>query len=413
MEIDVIGYVQYYYKQSPPSNKIRIFDYMNSVEETMEHLADLNQLYLSYRKTRLSAPWKESTQRYSMNFLKNIVRARDELLAGTYEQKAFSEFTLRERGKVRHVRSIGMYDKVIQRDLCDGFLVPLLKPYLTYDNGASMKNKGVSFARKRLKVHLQRFYREYGNDGYILCIDFSKFFDNIPHGQLLDALHKHISDERIYKLCAHLIDTFKLDVSYMSDEEYANVYDTPFNTVTHFQKYLDSPIRGEKFFYKSAGIGSQVSQISGVYYPTPLDNYVKIVCGCKYYGRYMDDVYIIHHSKSFLKQLAKDLSVKARTLGMFINPKKTQIIPLKHRFCFMQTLYCMNINGKISSVFKKKRFQKERRRLRAYKRLLLQEKLNLVDIENAYKSWRGAYEKEVSKSILRRFDRLYKELFLQ
>mgnify|MGYP003305116745 CR=1 FL=1 len=85
METDVIGYVQYYYKQSPTSNKIRIFDYMNSVEETMEHLADLNQLYLSYRKTRLSAPWKESTQRYSMNFLKNIVRARDELLAGTYE----------------------------------------------------------------------------------------------------------------------------------------------------------------------------------------------------------------------------------------------------------------------------------------------------------------------------------------
>lgn len=42
---------------------------------------------------------------------------------------------------------------------------------------------------------------------------------------------------------------------------------------------------------KSVGIGSQISQISGVYYPTRIDNYCKIVKGMKYYGRYMDKLF--------------------------------------------------------------------------------------------------------------------------
>ena len=117
-----------------------------------------------------------------------------------------------ERGKERYVRSISFYDRVVQRALCDQ-LTPIVTPYLTYDNGASIKNKGIDFARKRVETHLHKYYRKYGNRGYALIIDFSKFYDNILHRPLMDMYKEIIDDEDILKLIAHLIDSFSIDVS--------------------------------------------------------------------------------------------------------------------------------------------------------------------------------------------------------
>ena len=52
---------------------------------------------------------------------------------------------------------------------------------------------------------------------------------------------------------------------------------------------------------RGLGIGSQVSQICGLFYPSRIDNYCKIVKSLKYYGRYMDDIYIIHPDKKYLQ----------------------------------------------------------------------------------------------------------------
>ena len=43
---------------------------------------------------------------------------------------------------------------------------PTLKKYLIYDNGASLKGKGINFTRKRLLKHLRSFYsKNKSNDG--------------------------------------------------------------------------------------------------------------------------------------------------------------------------------------------------------------------------------------------------------
>jgi hypothetical protein len=74
-------------------------------------------------------------------------------------------------------------ERIVQKCLCDNVLTPILTHPLIYDNGASVKGKGVHFAIRRLIVHLSKFYRQNGfsNAGYALLIDFTKFFDNIRH----------------------------------------------------------------------------------------------------------------------------------------------------------------------------------------------------------------------------------------
>lgn len=243
----------------------------------MKSVYDANSLKDAFDKSKKGTSWKESVQRYEMNLLRNINQTQKELMNGTYEQKDFYEFKLHERGKTRHIKSMHISDRVVQRSVCDNVLVPELSKYLTYDNGASMEGKGIHFARKRIATHLHKFYRKNkSNEGYVLQIDFSKFFDNIVHDGLIKEMRKKIGDKETMSFIERLIDTFRVDVSYMTDEEYANCMNTLYDALKHAQ--IDRAIlTGEKYMNKSVGIGSQISQISGVYYPTRIDNYSKTV----------------------------------------------------------------------------------------------------------------------------------------
>ena len=140
--------------------------------ELFDRLTDLDNLYNSFMNCKKGVDWKESVQRYESNLLQNINTLRKALLDGTYRQKAFYEFDINERGKPRHIKSMHISDRVLQRALCDYVLNPVLFKNLIYDNGASVKGKGIEFSRKRLKVHLQRYYRKHGNKGWVLKIDF-------------------------------------------------------------------------------------------------------------------------------------------------------------------------------------------------------------------------------------------------
>lgn len=86
--------------------------------------------------------------------------------------------------------------------------MPVLERTFVYDNGASMKNKGYDFAVRRITQHLHEHYRKYGNEGYILLFDFSKFFDNVSHEVVKAILHKEFTDERLLALTEHFIDAF-------------------------------------------------------------------------------------------------------------------------------------------------------------------------------------------------------------
>lgn len=379
----------------------------------MESVYDANALLDAFRQAKKGTAWKESVQRYEMNLLRNINHTQKELANGTYEQKDFYEFSLSERGKTRHIKSMHISDRVVQRSVCDNVLIPELQRYLIYDNGASMEGKGIHFARKRLSTHLHRYYRKHkSNEGYILLIDFSKFFDNINHEPLIEAMRNKIGDTETMSFVEKLIDTFKIDVSYMTDEEYKESLNTLYNAL-EYAKIDKEELTGQKFMKKSVGIGSQISQISGVFYPTRIDNYCKIVKGMKYYGRYMDDIYIIHEDKEYLKQLLKEIEQICDELGLFINAKKTQIIKLSKGFTFLKIKYSLTDTGKVVQRVSRDSVTRMRRKLKKLRIKLDQGEIGFEDVRCAYNSWRGSVAHYDSYTTLKNMDKLFDELFIE
>ena len=342
--------------------------------DNYDNLCTCNALFRAARMSRGGIRWKASVQRYFMTYLRNILQLREMLLAGDDVTMGFIEFNLFERGKKRHIKSVHFKERVAQRSLCDNALVPMLSRSLIYDNGASLKDKGISFARDRLKHHLHQYYRRTGgNEGYILLMDFSGYFDNILHEPCYELLDAAFEDKRILALCQQFIEPF-----------------------------------GEK----SLGIGSQVSQILAVSYRSSIDHYIKEVLRVKEYGCYMDDSYLIHNNKKELWQHYAVIRKLCADLGIRINERKTQIVKLSHGFTYMKGRYFLTDSGKVIVKPCRRNTTAHRRKLKKLKRFMERGALTVDQIACAHNSYRGYIEKDYKSHItVRNMDKLFHELY--
>jgi retron-type reverse transcriptase len=360
--------------------KERTADKQNKLSQydNFDLIADVDNLYEAFMKSKKGVAWKESVQRYESNAMRNVLDTHKKLIAGENIQHGFVEFDLHERGKIRHIKSIHISERIVQKCLCDQVLVPILSNSLIYDNGASMKGKGVHFAIKRIITHLSKYYRQngYSNKGYILAIDFSKYFDSIDHAILLKMFEKEIKDKRILDLTRNFISVF-----------------------------------GEG---KSLGLGSQVSQISAIYFPNRLDHFIKEKLQVKYYGRYMDDLYLIHENKEYLKYCLGEIQKICAQLKITINIGKTRIENLEHGIEFLKGRYKLLPSGRVLRLPGKASTKRMRRKLVKFKALIESGKMDYKDLRTAYQSWRGNYRRRFQAyHRIRYMDKLYNDLFIK
>lgn len=364
-----------------------------------------NDLLQAYQRLHKASGWKASTQQFEINILSEITKLRHELDTGTYQQGGGSNFILNEQGRLRLIRALAPRDMVMQHALCDAILNPRLTPHIIHDNGASIKGKGISFTRRRFEQHLRRFYRQHGLDGYILKIDFRKFFDNIEHEVLIREMRKHIREPPVIKLLEGILSKNAIDVT-----GFENVYTLHniYNALEHFNMSRGKP-KGKTYLAKSLAIGSPISQIAGIYLPSRIDTWCKTVMGCKYYDAYMDDRIIIHHSKEYLRELLAGINRIAETLGLHLNEKKTQLIKLTHPFTFLKTRYIITPTGKIIRKIPKDVAKRQGRKMRKLAKLTVDGEITLEDFKNQYKSWRGDKKRYNAYYTLRRMDNKEKE----
>ncbi|MDY2589353.1 MAG: reverse transcriptase domain-containing protein [Agathobacter sp.] len=377
----------------------------------MNRITDMNALYEAYKASMKGSAWKEEPQRFEIDFLSEITRLHQELESRTYKTLEGTEFTLNERGKIRYIHGSRMRDRVVRHALCDEVLTPCLHPYLIYNNGASQKGKGITFARRMFEKDLHNYWLEHGtNEGYVGFVDLSKFYDNIQHDKIKEEVYPKI-DEFSQWLLGEILSTFEVDVSYMSDEEFSLCMDTKFDSVKYHAEIQKEAKTGEKFMKKSVDIGDQVSQDIGVFFPTRLDNYAKIVRGCKRYGRYMDDIYIIGETKEYVESIIEGIQREAEKMGMFINKKKTRVTKLSGTYKYLQVKYSLTDTGKVIKRINPQSVTRERKKIKTYKRLLDKGIMSYDDVEQDVRSWMGSHAKIMSKQQIKNMKTLYKELF--
>lgn len=339
---------------------------------TIENVASLENLYRAAKESSRGVKWKGSVQRYLIRILRNIVKARRDVLEGNDISRGFIRFDLWERGKLRHISSVHFSERVIQKSLSQNALVPAIAPTLINDNSANIKGKGTDFAIMRLKRQLADHYRKHGAEGYILQIDFSDYFANISHEGVKRLVERYLTDPDVIAL------------------EFAQI-----------------DAQGEV----GLGLGSEPNQILAVAYPTTIDHFVTECCEVEAYGRYMDDSYAIHTSKEHLQVVLGAVEVKCSQLGITLNTKKTRIVKLSRGFTFLKKKFSYTETGRILVRPCRASITRERRKLKKLAALYRKGEITLEQAERSYQSWRGSMLRLDAYRTVRSMDSLFHDLF--
>ena len=282
------------------------------------------ELYKGLKKACRNIRWKDSVVGYESNVLKNTLKLKKRLLSGNYRISKYQKLTVYEPKK-REILASRLVDRQFQRSLCDCGLYEDITEHLIRDNVACQIGKGTGDALKRLKIHLHRYYRLHGADGWVLKCDIHHFFPSTRHDTAKDAVNKYVSDEKAAKAVSDVIDSFGGDIG--------------------------------------IGLGSQISQLVEILVLNDLDHFIKEQLRIKYYIRYMDDFILIHDDKEYLKYCKNTIEKKLGELGFKLN-NKTSIQTLKHGIVFLQWRFILTSTGKVLILMNPKKIARQKKRMK-------------------------------------------------
>lgn len=329
-----------------------------------EKVTDFENMYRAYRRSRRGKGYKNSAARFGAMALDAINTLIDQLKNGTYRVSGYNEFKVYEP-KERVIQTTSFKDKVVQHCLCDNVIMPRLTEIFIYDNCAAQKGKGTLFGLDRLRDHMRAYYKRYGRGGYILKCDVKKFFYNISHTQLKDIVGYYFDDSDIVRLCELFIDSTE---------------------------------------GKGLPLGNQINQGFALLYLDGLDKLITYELGIEYYGRYMDDFYLIHPSKEYLKDCLETIREYLGTLDLELNGK-TQIFPFKNGVDYLGFHTYVTESGK---VIRKVRNENKRTAFRKYirlARLVAEGKVERKKFDESFQAYKNHLSNGNCYSLGRRLER--------
>lgn len=313
-----------------------------------ERVVDFNNMYKAYRRSKRGKGFRKSSAKFRVMALDGINTLIRQLKDKTYQLSRYNEFKVYEP-KERVIQTTSFKDKVVQHSLCDNVLLPKMQEIFILDNCAGQVGKGTLFGLNRLSEQVKEFYQEYGLNGYILKCDIKKFFYNISHEQLKDIVEYHFTDKDICWLVNLFIDSTQ---------------------------------------GKGIPLGNQINQGLALLYLDGIDKLIKVELGIRYYGRYMDDFYLIHPNKDHLKYCLEVISEHLKTLDLELNGK-TQIFPFKNGVSYLGFHTYITESGE---VFRKLINGKKRNAQRKYlkmAKLVLSGKVKRKKLEDSFNSWKN------------------------
>lgn len=312
-----------------------------------EKIVEFENLYEAYKSAKRGSKQNRNIVRFMVNPLYNIDVLRNQLINKNYKVSPYNSFYIYEPKK-RLVQSAAFKDKVIQHCLCDNVLIPVLEKRFINNNFAGRKGRGTHYGLNILKYHMFEFYKENGMDGYILKADISKFFYSIDHNILKQKLRCYFDDEDMLWLCDLIIDS------------------------------TENP---------GLPLGNQTSQVFALMFLDELDHYITENLNVKYYGRYMDDFYILHKDKEFLKECLTIITERLSNIKLSLN-NKTQIVPFKQGLKFLGFHTYIN-NGSVVCRLKN---ENKRNALRKYHKMakkVCDGKLESDKFYECFKAWKA------------------------
>ena len=336
-----------------------------------EKIHDFNNLYRAFKQARKGKRYKHTANKFEANVLEALLLLSRQIKSMTYTLSPYNTFMVYEP-KTRLVMSNSYKDKVVQHALCDNVLEPAFIRSFIKDNYASQTGKGTHYGLDRLAGFMRSFYRSHGVDGWALKCDITKYFYTIRHDLLKSLIRKQVNDPGVLWLVDMIIDSTDDGVG--------------------------------------IPIGNQSSQLFALLYLNGMDHHIKEKQGIKYYGRYMDDFYLIHKERDYINRCKNEIQAHVESLGLTLNDK-TCISPLKNGIDFLGFHTYLTDTGKVIRKIRRKSKNNARRRMKKMKALVDNDELLEETAVASYQAWKGHAAHGNCYNLIRGMDQLYNTLY--
>lgn len=292
----------------------------------------LLDLYVAYYSARKHKGRRSYVKKWEANLKQNMEELCDELYSRTYKPLPSKCFVV-DYPKKREIFAAVFRDRIVHH-LYFNYTHALFERTFIQDAYSCIKDRGTHYGIDRVKDFCRKESRNWQRKCYVLHLDVRGYFMHINRNILLG-----ITMGSIKKMSTHRVDSESwktwgdvLDMDFvlwltelivmLNPRENCIIIGTESNwegldaakSMLHIEDGLGLPI------------GNLTSQLFSNVYLNVLDQYMKRVLKCRYYGRYVDDAVVVSADKAYLLSLVpvvdKFLSDK---LGLELHRGKTTI----------------------------------------------------------------------------------------
>jgi retron-type reverse transcriptase len=302
-----------------------------------EKIYSFENLLTAYENAKRNKKHYKQVQEFEKeNVEQKLLELQQILINQQYKSSQYRTFNIIERGKERTIYSLPFYpDRIVHHAIVQ-VLAPIWIKSFIRDTYASIPNRGIHDAVKRI----QKIKHNWKNH-YVLKCDISKFYPSVNHQVLKNILKLKIKDKKLITLLEEIIDS----------EE-------------------------------GIPIGNYLSQYFGNIILSPLDHYIKEVLKVKYYYRYCDDFVLIHSNKRHLHYLKNKINEYVATLNLKLK-SNWQVYPIESRgLDFVGYVFYVS-----HTIIRKNNIQRYKKRIK-YRKYNLISNIIILNHIKCFKGWK-------------------------
>lgn len=275
-------------------------------------LGDVFSAYMDCRRRKRNT---HNALAFESDYERNCVALWREINSGTYRPSRSIAFIV-SRPVLREVFAADFRDRVVHH-LIAGRLEPLLESRFIRDTYSTRKGKGTLYGIRRVEEFVRECSEGYTKDCYVMKVDIQSFFMSIPKAGLY-AVAEGFLRER-YRGADLGILLYLLRETVFNRPERNCIRKSP------ARSWRGLP-PGKSLFHgdgsRGLPIGNLTSQLLAQLYLDGLDHLVTEEWGVPLYGRYVDDMVLVHPSKGHLLEVKSRIAEWLASRGLTLHPRK-------------------------------------------------------------------------------------------
>ncbi len=301
-----------------PRRKSRYHNQLRRLPQCNDDL--MPALYEAFMMARRGKLNTNDEYRFETHYLENIEQLSSDIVTRRYKPGRSKAFIVNDP-VVREIFAAPFKDRIVHH-LLYAVVAPWWDNHFIYTASSCRTGKGTDFAICELQTAMRKASRNGTRKAYVFKGDISGYFMSMKRELLYEkvmwGLNKQFPEKGwLYDMCAYLWKEV--------------IFDDPTVGVRFAGPKSDwEPLPKNKSLFnqpKGQGIviGNLTSQLLSNIMMNEFDWYMKRKMGFKYYGRYVDDFYVVVDENEYDRArvvMWTDVAERLKGLGLKMHPKK-------------------------------------------------------------------------------------------